>query len=87
MIDLRFQDSYKMIPEPLSKFGKMFKLDQEKEIMPYTLYTEDFVENGGIATWGDIVANSKNFEEFAQLRQNLRNWGCERIDENGTAWY
>ena len=87
VIDIRFQDSIKMIPEPLSKFGKMFKLDQEKEIMPYTLYTEAFVENGCIATWGDIVANAKHFEEFAKLRENLRNWGCERIDENGVAQY
>ena len=61
VIDIRFQDSIKMIPEPLSNFGKMFKLDQEKEIMPYTLYTEAFVENGCIATWGDIVANAKHF--------------------------
>ena len=87
VIDLSFQDSYKMIPEPLSKFGKMFRLDQQKEVMPYTLYTEDFVESGGIATWGDIVSKSKHFEDFAKLRQNLRSWGCERIDENGTAWY
>lgn len=87
VIDLRFQDSLKMIPEPLSKFGKMFGLEQEKEIMPYSLFTVDFVEQGCICTWGDIVTNSKNFEDFDQLRQNLRNWGCEQIDENGVAWY
>ena len=48
-----------MIPEPLSKFGKMFGLTQEKEVMPYSLFTESFVDNGAMCTWGDIVANAK----------------------------
>ena len=87
VIDIRFQDSIKMIPEPLSKFGKMFNLDQEKEIMPYKLYTESFVEDGGICAWGDIVANAIHFEDFTKLRENLRNWGCETIDENGVERY
>lgn len=87
VIDIRFQDTLKMIPEPLSKFGKMFNLEQEKEVLPYTLFTESFVENGGVCMWGDIVSNSKHFEDFDQLRNNLRNWGCERVDENGVAWY
>ena len=87
IIDIRFQDSFKMIPEPLSKFGKMFNLDQEKEVMPYTLYRESFVEDGGVCTWDDIVANANHFEDFTKLRENLRNWGCERIDESGVAWY
>ena len=37
-IQLKFKCSYRIIPEPLKKFGKMFKLKQAKEIMPYGLY-------------------------------------------------
>lgn len=37
-IQLKFKCSYRIIPEPLRKFGKMFTLKQAKEIMPYGLY-------------------------------------------------
>jgi hypothetical protein len=43
-INIQIRDSLKMINMPLQKFGKVFKLDQEKEIMPYDLYTEEYVE-------------------------------------------
>ena len=38
MVKLHFQDTYKMISMPLADFGKSFKLDQAKEVMPYKLY-------------------------------------------------
>jgi len=40
----KFLDSYKIIPKPLSSFGKAFNLEVEKDVLPYTLYTKDFVK-------------------------------------------
>lgn len=34
------KDTYSMISFPLSRFGNLFKLDVEKELMPYEMYTE-----------------------------------------------
>lgn len=36
-------DSYKTIPEPLKNFSKMFKLKENKELMPYNLYNKENV--------------------------------------------
>lgn len=38
---IHFRDSYAMISAPLRDFGKMFGLDVEKEIFPYSFYTTD----------------------------------------------
>ena len=38
-INISLRDTYCMISEPLAKFGKMFALKQQKEVMPYDLYT------------------------------------------------
>ena len=38
---IKFQDSYSLISSKLSKFGEMFGFQQEKEFIPYCLYTND----------------------------------------------
>jgi len=43
-IKIQIQDSYSLIPEKLIKFTDMFKIKQEKEIMPYNLYTQENVK-------------------------------------------
>ena len=43
-INIQIQDSYALIPEPLRKFGDMFKMNIEKEIMPYDLYSTENVK-------------------------------------------
>lgn len=45
-IRVSLRDSYCMISEPLSKFGKMFALKQQKEVMPYDLYTPENLDKG-----------------------------------------
>ena len=40
-INILIKDSLKIINMPLKGFGKSFKLDVEKEIMPYQLYTQE----------------------------------------------
>ena len=38
-IDITFKGSYKLIPMQFRDFGKCFKLDVSKEVMPYNVYT------------------------------------------------
>ena len=75
VIKIHFQDTYKMIPMPLADFGKSFRLDQSKEIMPYKLYTKKFVQAGGIATLKQLK-DVPDFEEHNKLITNLVEWGC-----------
>jgi len=42
-IEVILKDSYSVITMPLKKFGKCFNLIQEKEILPYNLYTRENV--------------------------------------------
>lgn len=41
--DVVVKDSYKLISLPLGKFGKTFKLETAKEIMPYDLYNSQTI--------------------------------------------
>jgi len=38
--NIRIKDSYKLISMPLRDFGDCFQLTQEKEVMPYKIYTK-----------------------------------------------
>tara|TARA_R100001443_G_scaffold79972_1_gene87055 strand:- start:1816 stop:5178 length:3363 start_codon:yes stop_codon:yes gene_type:complete len=40
-LNLIIKDSYALIPKKLKAFSKMFKIDVEKDIMPYNLYTRE----------------------------------------------
>ena len=63
----------------LSEWGGAFKLDQEKEVMPYKLYTEEFVNGGGMATL-EQLKRVPNFKDFGQLFKNLVDWDCQLDD-------
>lgn len=89
--DLKFQDSYALISCPLSKFGKMFNLEQEKEFMPYNLYDnlkrryipieEDTIKNACIK---QVQSNNigqdydKKLEEeyYKKYMDNAIKWDC-----------
>ena len=45
-INIIVEDSYKLIPMPLRDFGKCFKLDVNKEVMSYDVYTYENVNMG-----------------------------------------
>ena len=68
------KDSYKLIPMPLRDFGKCFKLDASKEVMPYSAYT---YEN---ATMGDAsiqpALDALKDDDKKQFSDNLGNWDC-----------
>ena len=79
-MELIFTDSYKMIPMKLSEFGKAFDLPQKKEVMPYDLYTEEFVDTYDQSATRDQIEATPNFDDFEQLWMNVREWGCEMSD-------
>ena len=76
VVDIRFQDTYKMISMGLSEFGESFKLKQAKEVLPYDLYTEEFVRSGGIASIEQLNA-APNFSDYGELFKNLIDWKCK----------
>ena len=43
---LKFEihNTYRLIPEPLRKFGELFNLSVSKEVMPYDVYTTANIE-------------------------------------------
>lgn len=85
-VDIRFSDTYKTIPMSLSEFGKsLTKDDQAKEVMPYDLFTHDFVARGGIATLEELKA-APNFKDHNELFENLVSWECT-VEENGIIKY
>ena len=57
-ISIYIKDTYKLISTPLSKFGKMFSLEQEKEILPYSIYTSENIDKKYI----DIKEINKEFK-------------------------
>lgn len=80
-VDITFKDSYAMIPMPLSEFGKSFKLDVHKEIMPYDAYTEQSVTIPSIPL-SQMVDNLENPNDSVDLIANCKRWDC--MLEDGT---
>jgi len=64
-IDIIIKDSYSVISMPLGKFGKCFNLPQEKDILPYNLYTKENIKQRYIEI--DICRVACDI----QVRQNL----------------
>ena len=76
-INITVKDSYKLIPAPLRDFGKCFKLDVSKEVMPYKVYTYEDVTMGAcsIKSALDILKDAdKN-----HFLDNLENWDCNQM--------
>jgi len=53
------KDSVSLIAMPLSKFGDIFKLDQEKEVMPYKFYNKYTIDR----VWNKIELVKKYLDE------------------------
>lgn len=73
-IPIKFADSLSLIPEPLSKFGEMFNLEQGKAVMPYTLYTESNIKERFIAL-GRIRKHLKTSDDWLKFQINCKKWG------------
>ena len=78
-INLKIKDSNKLIQMKLADFGKSFKLDVQKEIMPYKIYTEENIKKRNIPILKAIYhVNDKDRKQFIE---NIDKWGC-RVNKN-----
>ena len=72
--------SYHLISSPLSKFGKMFKIQQGKEIMHYNLYTEDCSITKQFYDINYVVDKYIIEKDKEHFLTNLTNWNLVRDD-------
>lgn len=83
-VQLQFKDSYKIIPSALREFGKMFNLPHEKEVMPYDIFTHDFIK-GDFLIHPDIIDQICGIGIVEQMRPNIEKLDC--ISEtDGVRW-
>ena len=82
-IEVKFQDSLNLIPEKLCKFGKMFNLNQEKEVMIYDIYNDENIEKKFIP-FSEIKPYFKNEDDKKQFKENCRKWNCIKNINNVT---
>ena len=74
--ELRFKDSYKIIPSKLQAFAQMFHLpDLPKEVMPYDIFTHDFI-NGDFLIDPNVIAEAYSSEMVDKMRPNIEQHGC-----------
>ena len=75
-INIIVKDSYKLIPMKLERFGKCFKLDVNKEVMSYGVYTYENVSMGACSIQSalDILKD----DDKQQFLDNLETWDCLR---------
>ena len=59
---------------PLNKFGKSFKLDVEKEIMPYPLYTQDNIDKVYVPIFNAAAYIDDN--DMSHFTNNIDKWNC-----------
>ena len=77
-IAIQVRDSLKMINMPLRQFGSCFGLDQEKEVMPYDLYTEENIKINYLDI--DYCLSFVKESDKKQYLENCNKWEC--IDNN-----
>jgi len=73
-IGIQVRDSLKMINMPLKKFGSCFGLEQEKEVMPYDLYTEENIKINYLDR--DYCLSFVKEDEREKYLDNCNKWDC-----------
>ena len=73
-INLDFRCSYKMTDMPLRNFGKAFGLDIKKEILPYSLYTEENVKKEWVKL-DECLSHIKESDKQEYIK-NCKSWRC-----------
>ena len=68
---ITFRDSYSMIDKPLRKFGKMFGIKIEKDVMPYNAYDSMKTVNQKSMTIRKALKNLPKEEDKKQFMKNL----------------
>ena len=79
IIYLKITDSLKMINMGLGKFGKCFNLKNQKEILPYSLYTEEKVNQIHIPI--EICLSHVKENERKEYLNNCKKWNCINEDQ------
>lgn len=71
--------SYNLITAPLKNFGKMFALKQEKEVMPYIIYTKENV-NKKYLSIDEVAISFRKQNEQTRFLENINKWCLRRCD-------
>lgn len=81
-IHLYFKDSYSFIAMPLRAFGDCFKLEIDKEVMPYKAYNKDTIKMPSISI--DYALQFLDPSERTQFLINIDRWGlrCPSVGQN-----
>ena len=72
--EIQIKDRVKIINMPLKKFGKSFKLDVEKETMPYQLYTQDNIDKVYVPIFNAAAYIDDN--DMSHFTNNIDKWNC-----------
>ena len=95
IIKIQLKDSYKLITMPLSKFGKCFKLNQGKEMMPYDIYTVEnvskrFIKKSEVmkSIHLELKTHTTDLRHNKQIKKNIKlfnenivKWDCIKGDK------
>ena len=73
-IHIIVKDSYKLMPMPLRDFGKCFKLDVSKGVMPYNVYTYESVNMGACSF--QPALDVLKYDDKQQFLYNFEKWDC-----------
>ena len=74
-VKLCFKDSMSIISAPLSSFGKMFNLEQNKEILPYEIYNQESIKQESIKI--EIAQKYLTEEKYILFKENIKKWNLE----------
>jgi hypothetical protein len=92
VVKIQIKDTLRLIPSGLGKFGKMFHLEQGKEVMYYSMYnptTLPYIRNVPVDEVGYYINdyNSKSLLSESKLEKNekvfwdnIGKWGCYNVD-------
>lgn len=80
-VKIEIQDTKAYLVCALRDFSEMFKLDMQKEIIPYRMYNEKTMSNKKIWEHGMKTAEVKKYCEgenldYAEFLKNAEAWGC-----------
>jgi len=79
-LKITVHDSYAKIPVGLSKFGGMFALDQQKEVMPYPIYNTHNIKKGS-APMSECLSHLPK-ADHSHFKANCEKWDCIRPDSD-----
>jgi hypothetical protein len=83
-IKVQIKDSYKLITTSLKKFPEIFGLKQQKEVMPYSIYTQENINKRYLPI--DEVLTVISDDDKKQFLENIDKWEL-RVNDLGEAKY